>query len=59
MDEMQARQAYFDAFGNEGPRPVGVMDDYLARELQAAVKRGQPIPDDFDWYPDLPDGAAV
>jgi hypothetical protein len=60
MDElMQARGAYFEAFGNEGPYPFGVTDEALAAVLLAAVEKGEPVPDEFDWYKDLPDGAVA
>ena len=60
MDEvMRAREEYFEAFGNDGPRPYGVSDKALVRELRAAVERGEPIPADFDWYTDVPPGAVV
>lgn len=56
--EIAARQAYLIRFGNVGPEPFGVDGDKIAAELERAVASGQPIPDDFDWYRDLPDGAV-
>lgn len=56
---MRARHAYFDAFGNEGPYPYGFGDEFLGATLRAAVECGQPIADDFEWYPDLPNAAVA
>lgn len=55
----QAREAYFQAFGNEGPYPFGVSANELAAVLVAAAKSGKPVPRDFDWYPKLPKDAVV
>jgi len=60
MDEViKAREAYFKAFGNGGPRPFGVSDADMAAALNAAVEAGKPIPADFDWYADLPKDAVA
>lgn len=57
--EIKAREAYFEAFGNEGPYPFGVSDADLAAALNAAVAAGKPIPADFDWYADVPKDAVA
>jgi hypothetical protein len=54
-----ARQEHHDAFGNEGPYPYGISSNSIAAALEAAVKQGTPVADDFDWYADSPKDAAV
>lgn len=58
-DVIAAREAYYKAFGNPGPRPMEVSDSFMARVLLDAVRNGREVPDDFDWYPDLPKDAVV
>jgi hypothetical protein len=58
-DVIEARLAYQQAFGTPGPTPFEVDDGLLIATLLTAVKSGQPIPDDFNWYPDLPPGAGT
>ncbi len=45
------------AYGVPVPIPFGVSDEKLVSVLHDALTSGQPIPDNFDWYDDLPDGA--
>lgn len=56
---IEARRAYFQAFGDPGPFTHGVSDNFVADVLWAAVRSGKPVPADFDWYPDLPKDAVV
>lgn len=58
-DEIAAREEYFRAFGQPGPHTFGVNESFMAAVLRAAVRHGRPIPEDFNWYPDLPPGAVV
>lgn len=60
MDDLvRVREAYYEMFGNEGPYPHGVSDATLAAALRAAVQSGRPIPNDYDWWGGLPDGAVA
>jgi len=55
----EAYAAYFKAFNLSPPEPFGVSDDGLACVLEDAVAQGKPVPEDFDWHPNLPAGAVV
>lgn len=53
MDRLyQARIAYRDAFGSEGPRPDGVSDEDLAEALELATRAGAPLDEKRDWSQD-------
>ncbi len=51
--------AYFEAFKLMAPMPFGVSDDWLAEVLEKAILEGQPVPENFDWWPDLPPDATA
>lgn len=53
----KALDDYVELFGVEPPIPFGVSDERLASVLRDAVSSGEPVPDDFDWWDDLPEGA--
>lgn len=53
----EAIEDYVELFQEEPLFPFGIDDDRLARVLQDHIKRGEPVPEDFDWWADLPDGA--
>jgi hypothetical protein len=55
----QPGREYYAAFGRLAPVPFGVPAEEIEAAWIAALERGEPIPDDYDWYPDLPDGALV
>lgn len=48
-----ARQLYFEAFKNEGPRPFGIDEAVVAGELLAAVARGKPLDPSYNWWAGL------
>lgn len=50
--------AYAATFGN-ALYPFGVDEGRVAEILAEHLARGEPVPDDYDWYPDLPPGAVV
>jgi len=54
-----AYAAYFQKFYLSPPEPMGVSDDVLAHHLERAVAKDKPIPNDFDWYFNLPPSAVV
>jgi hypothetical protein len=51
--------AYVRAFGNTIPMPIGVDQEGHAAVLEAHLKKNTPVPADYNWYPDLPEGAIV
>jgi hypothetical protein len=55
----QAEEAYFDAFKVPPPAPVGPSDEAIADALEGAVAKGEPLPDDFDWWGYVPAGGAA
>lgn len=55
----EAAEAYYSAFGQPNPEPWGINDDALAEALESAVRVGQPIPEDYDWWEDLPPDASA
>lgn len=60
MEELiAAREAYLELFKNDGPWIFGVPDTTMVRILRDHVKRGHPIPDDFNWYPDLDENSVA
>lgn len=48
---------YVELFQAEPPTPFGINDDRLAEVMDAAIRKGEPIPDDFDWWGALPSNA--
>lgn len=56
----RALDAYEQAFpGMYAPAPFGITDDALAEVLEQAVANKQPIPEDFDFWDDLPPDAVA
>ncbi len=51
--------AYSTAFKVFSPNPFGINDDALAEALENAVAAGKPIPEDFDWWSELPPDAVA
>lgn len=59
MDSLiEAAELYEERFKVNPPLPVNVDDQRLEEEIRKAVRKGEPIPDDFDWWGDLPEGAV-
>lgn len=57
---VRAVEAYQSRFGvNMGIPPFGVSEDAFAEVLEEAVAKGQPVPDDFDWYWWMPPDAMA
>lgn len=54
-----AQLAYTNAFRQLPPEPWGVTDERIAEVLEQALVDGQPLPQSFDWYPDMPDYAVA
>jgi len=50
---------YEARFGKPAPHPMHVEPEDVAKVAQHFLKLGKPIPDAYDWYPDLPDGALI
>jgi len=55
---VEAMDAYDKRFGGIFPFVVDVDEPWLTGELWKAVAQGEPLPDDFDFYPEVPEGAA-
>lgn len=55
----EATEAYYRAFDRPNPEPWGVNDDVLAEALERAVRQGEAIPEDYDWWGDLPPDAVA
>lgn len=55
----QAFDEYKAKFGKEPPIPFGVDDDFYFDVLMKAIGEGKEIDPEFDWFPDLPDGAVI
>lgn len=50
---------YVKKFGKSPPEPFGVVDGFYFEVIKKHLLKGVPIPDDFNWYPNLPEGAVV
>lgn len=46
-------------FDKPPPLPFGVDSDFYVATLKRYIEKGKPIPNSFNWYPDLPPGAMV
>lgn len=58
-DLADAQTAYEEKFGQPIGYCMGADESFQAVTIWNAVATGVPIPDDFDWYPNLPDGALT
>lgn len=56
---LNAVLSYSEKFNSPSPMPFGVSDEWRAAVLEQAVADGVPISADFDWYPDMPEGAVA
>lgn len=54
-----AQTAYFAAFKNMPPEPWGINDERITQVLEQAVADGKPVPDDFDWWANMPPDAVA
>ena len=54
-----AMKSYERRFNRPAPMPAFVGEEDVATVLEAAVRRGRPVPKDFDWYWWLPPGALA
>lgn len=54
---IRAAEEYERTFERPIPEPFGASDDQLAEVLEQAIRRGEPVPDDYDWWATLPPGA--
>ena len=50
---------YEARFGRSAPHPMHVEFEDVASVALRYLDKGRPIPDTYDWYPDLPDGALI
>lgn len=54
-----AQVAYWAAFRVPPPRPWGVSEEVLAEALERAIVSGRRLPENYDWYADLPRDAVA
>ena len=54
-----AQVAYIEAFKLPPPEPFGINDEEAAQVLENAVASGAPVPDDFDWWAEMPPDALA
>jgi hypothetical protein len=52
-------KAYVRAFGETIPLPIGIDQQGHATVLAEHLEKGKPVPKDYNWFPDLPEGAIV
>jgi hypothetical protein len=50
---------YIEKFGKFPPEPINVNDSQLIAAMNEAIDKGRPIPDNYPWYADMPDGVVV
>lgn len=55
----KAQAAYVKAFDVPPHQPFGPNDDVIADVLEAAVRDGKQVPDDFDWWAYVPPGGVA
>lgn len=46
----EAIEDYVAAFGEIPPLPLQVSDEIFASVIQGFIAKGQPVPDDYDWW---------
>jgi hypothetical protein len=51
-------QEYWEKYGTV-PEPIGIGEEVIATVVAEYLKKGAPVPLDYDWYVDIPDGAPV
>jgi hypothetical protein len=50
---------YTTKFGAYIPVPFGVPEEDLAKVIAEHIEKGKPIPEDYDFYSDVPADADV
>jgi len=50
-------EKYIIQFSEDPPIPMGIDDDEVVKVVALHMALNKPIPDDYDWYEDLPDRA--
>lgn len=51
-------QKYIDTFGVTPPMPICVDESEALKQVRVALEKGKPIPNNYDWYNNLPLGAV-
>lgn len=52
-------EGYEEKFNKPFPLPMGIELEDVLKVAEEHIKKGEPIPDDYDWYKDVPDDADV
>ncbi len=50
---------YLDRFGVPPPAPANVSRAYRCEVIARALADGEPVPEGFDWWGDVPDDAVA
>lgn len=58
-DAIEVAVRYSERFNRPAPLPFGVSEDRIAEVLLQAMRDGEPVTDEFDWWADLPPGAVA
>ncbi len=59
IEDEKILKDYLKKFDVYPPEPMGVPDDFYFKVLAAHVNKGEPVPVDFNWWPDKPSDAAI
>jgi len=52
-------ELYIETFNIHIPMPMSVCDEFLAQVLLEHIEKNTPVPNDYDWYKNLPPGAVA
>lgn len=58
-DAIEVAVRYSERFNRPAPLPFGISEERIAEVLLQAIRDGEPVPDEFDWWADLPPGAMA
>lgn len=58
QEEREICNQYGHQFGNV-PIPIGVPMETILDVLRKALEDGLPVPDNYDWLPEIPEEAFV
>jgi len=57
LTEAKAIISDYEAKHGFAPSPYGVPEEDIAEVIKGL--KGEPIPEDYDWWPDMPDGSVA
>ena len=50
---------YMERFGRHVPMIFGATEERTVEALEKALEKNRPVPEDYNWYPNLPPDADV